>query len=134
MEVGMSAFLSELEVELVSDATNSGRGTWRLTAPLVYQSDVAGKTFVVPAGFCTDFASVPRAPIAFLLTADSAHEASALHDFLYTPPHPVPRATADAVLKEASEASGVPTWRAWLMWAGVRIGGGSHWGDAPAPA
>jgi Protein of unknown function (DUF1353) len=130
----MSKFLSELEVELVSDATNSGRGTWRLTVPLVYQSDVAGETFTVPAGFETDFASVPRAPIAFLLTADSAHEASALHDFLYTPPHPVARAVADAVLKEASEVSGVPAWRAWLMWAGVRIGGGSHWSDVSAHA
>ncbi|MGG5541979.1 DUF1353 domain-containing protein [Burkholderia vietnamiensis] len=123
----MSAFLSHLEAELVSDATNDGRGTWRLTAPLVYQSDVAGQLFVVPAGFETDFASVPRAPVAFLLTADSAHAASTVHDFLYTAPHPVPRDIADAVLKEASIASGVPAWRAWLMWAGVRVGGGSHW-------
>ncbi|WP_186267950.1 DUF1353 domain-containing protein [Burkholderia gladioli] len=123
----MSAFLSRLEVELVSDSTNSGRGTWRLTAPLVYQSDVADRVFIVPAGFETDFASVPRAPVAFLLAADSAHEASAVHDFLYTAPHPTPRSMADAVLKEASIASGVPAWRAWLMWAGVRVGGSSHW-------
>jgi hypothetical protein len=129
----MSAFLSDLEVELVSDATNSGRGTWRLTAPLVYQSDVAKQTFVVPDGFETDFASVPRTPVAFLLTADSAHEASALHDFLYTQPHPVARDVADAVLKEASEVSGVPAWRAFLMWAGVRLGGASHW-SGPATA
>ncbi|WP_186169220.1 DUF1353 domain-containing protein [Burkholderia gladioli] len=124
----MSAFLSRLEVELVSDSTNSGRGTWRLTAPLVYQSDVADRIFTVPAGFETDFASVPRAPVAFLLAADSAHEASTVHDFLYTAPHPVTRSMADAVLKEASIVSGVPAWRAWLMWAGVRIGGGGHWG------
>ncbi|UWX68802.1 DUF1353 domain-containing protein [Burkholderia gladioli] len=124
----MSAFLSRLEVELVSDSTNSGRGTWRLTAPLVYQSDVADRVFTVPAGFETDFASVPRAPVAFLLAADSAHEASTVHDFLYTAPHPVTRSLADAVLKEASIVSGVPAWRAWLMWAGVRIGGSGHWG------
>ncbi|CAG9205866.1 conserved hypothetical protein [Burkholderia gladioli] len=123
----MSAFLSRLEVELVSDSTNSGRGTWRLTAPLIYQSDVADKVFTVPAGFETDFASVPRAPVAFLLAADSAHEASTVHDFLYTAPHPVNRSMADAVLKEASIVSGVPAWRAWLMWGGVRIGGGGHW-------
>ncbi|MDE1139996.1 MAG: DUF1353 domain-containing protein [Paraburkholderia tropica] len=126
----MSKFLTDLEVELVSDATNSGRGTWRLTAPLVYQSDVAKQTFTVPAGFETDFASVPRAPIAFLLTADSAHAASAVHDFLYTPPHPVAREVADAVLKEAAEVSGVSAWRANLMFWGVRLGGASHWGDS----
>ncbi|WP_223996046.1 DUF1353 domain-containing protein [Burkholderia gladioli] len=81
----------------------------------------------VPAGSETDFALVQRAPVAFLLAADSAHEASTVHDFLYTAPHPVTRSMADAVLKEASIASGVPAWRAWLMWAGVRIGGGGHW-------
>jgi hypothetical protein len=129
----MSAFLTALEVELVSDATNSGRGTWRLTAPLVYQSDVAAQTFTVPAGFETDFASVPRLAIAFALCGDSAHAASAVHDALYTY-HWVDRATADAVLREAALVSGVPSWRASLLYYGVRIGGGgSHW-NGPATA
>lgn len=127
----MSAFLTELDVQLVSDATNSGRGTWRLLSPLEYQSDVAGQTFVVPAGSLTDFASVPRVMIAFLLTGDTAHEASALHDWLYGT-HPVSRSVADAVLREAALVTGVPAWRAWMLWAGVRIGGGgSHWGADP---
>lgn len=129
----MSAFLSALEVELVSDATNSGRGTWRLTAPLVYQSDVAKQTFTVPAGFETDFASVPRVALAFMLCGDSAHAASAVHDALYTY-HWVTRDIADAVLREAALVSGVPAYRAFLLWAGVRIGGGgSHW-NGPATA
>jgi hypothetical protein len=128
----MSAFLTGLDVDLISDATNSGRGTWRLNDPLVYQSDVAGATFTVPAGFETDYASVPRSPVVFLLTADTAHAASALHDFLYTAPHPVPRAMADAVLREASIVSGVPAWRAALMFYGVRAFGGSHWVADPA--
>nr|WP_306456590.1 DUF1353 domain-containing protein [Paraburkholderia bryophila] len=125
--------MTELQVELVSDATNSGRGTWRLTSPLVYQSAVAKLKFTVPVGFETDFASVPRTPVAFLLTADSAHEASALHDWLYTE-HPVAREVADAVLREASLVTGVPAWRAFLMWAGVRAFGWSHWGSGPATA
>ncbi|WP_027798222.1 DUF1353 domain-containing protein [Paraburkholderia dilworthii] len=129
----MSAFLSELQVELVSDATNSGRGTWRLIAPLIYRSDVADKTLTVPMGFETDFASVPRTPVAFLLTADSAHEASALHDWLYSE-HAVPRDIADAVLREASLVTGVPPWRAALMYWGVRAFGWSHWGSKPISA
>lgn len=129
----MSAFLTELQVELVNDSTNSGRGTWRLIAPLIYRSDVAGETFVVPVGFETDFASVPRVMVAFLLAGDTAHEASVVHDFLYVT-HPVPRNVADAVLREASAVSGVPAWRRWLMWAGVRIGGGSHWNPKAAAA
>lgn len=125
----MSKFLSELNVELVSDSTNSGRGTWRLTKPLVYQSDIEATTFTVPVGFETDFCSCPRTPVAFLLVADSAHEASALHDWLYTAPHPICREMADALLEEAALATGVPAWRAWLLWAGVRMGGASHWDE-----
>lgn len=120
----MSAFLTELKVE---NASALDDGNWRLTAPLVYQSDVAGQTFTVPAGFVTNFASVPRAPLVYLLCGDTSSEAAAVHDFLYSAPHPVTRSVADAVLKEASAVTGVARWRRVLMWAGVRVGGASHW-------
>jgi hypothetical protein len=119
----MSAFLTSIDLR---DADNTDDGQWILCTPLVYQSDVAGETFTVPAGFQTDLASVPRLPFVFLLAGDSARKASVVHDFLYTT-HPVARNVADAVLKEASLLTGVPKWRAWLMWAGVRLGGASHW-------
>lgn len=125
----MSAFLTSLDLR---DADNTDDGQWILCAPLVYQSDVAQQTITVPAGFQTDLASVPRLPLVFLLAGDSARKASVVHDWLYTT-HPVTRDVADAVLKEASLLTGVPKWRAWLMWAGVRIGGGgSHWSGAAA--
>lgn len=126
----VSKFLTTLNVKELDDSTNDGRGTWELTWPLIYKSDVAATTFVVPVGFQTDFASVPRIPIAFDLTGDSAHEAAVVHDFLYTGKdgvHEVTRSVADSVLREASIVSGVPAWRAWMMWAGVRLGGASHW-------
>jgi hypothetical protein len=103
----------------MENATGKDDGHWRLIAPLVYQSDVAGMIFTVPTGFITDLASVPRVPIAYLL-AGTSNEASVVHDFLYST-HPVPRNTADAVLREASAVTGVPAWRRWLMWVGVRI-------------
>ena len=121
----MSGFLSKLQVELVNPDMS---GVWRLLAPLVYQSDAAGQTFTVPAGFETDFASVPRIPIIFELTGDTSQEAAALHDWLYST-CPVSRAMADTVLREASVSTNVPRWRAWLMWAGVRLGGASHYLD-----
>jgi hypothetical protein len=65
-------------------------------------------------------------PIAYLLAGGTSNEASVVHDFIYST-HPVDRATADAVLKEASAVTGVPAWRRWIIWAGVRLGGGSHW-------
>ncbi|MGF6549288.1 DUF1353 domain-containing protein [Paraburkholderia youngii] len=124
----MSAFLTDLQME---NATPRDDGLWRLMAPLIYQSDVAGQTFTVPTGFLTDLASVPRIPIAYLLAGGTSNEASVVHDFLYST-QPVTRAIADAVLREASAVTGVPAWRRWLMWAGVRVGGRFHWIDTPS--
>ena len=124
----MSAFDSKLDVELVNQDAADGRGTWRLTAPLVYHSDIVG-TVMVPQGFMTDFASVPRwIPVASALLLDTASEAAVVHDWLYQAPHPISsRSEADAVLKEAAITSGVSRWVAWALWAGVRVGGASHW-------
>jgi hypothetical protein len=119
----MSEFLSgDLDADLIKESPP----TWRLNAPFVYQSDVAGQTFTVPAGFVTDLASVPRLPLVYLLAGGTANEASVVHDWLYST-HVVPRSVADAVLREASAVSGVPAWRRTLMWAAVRAFGGSHW-------
>jgi hypothetical protein len=119
----MSNFLSKLILE---NADVSDDGQWKLTAPLVYVSDVAKQSFTVPAGFQTDLASVPRIPIIFDLMGATSNEPAALHDWLYTS-HVVSRSMADAVLREASAVCGVPCWRRNMMWVGVRIFGGSHW-------
>lgn len=117
----MSRFLTPLRAE------KSG-GVWTVLQPLIYDSDVAQKVFIVPEGFVTDFASVPRLPLAFLLTGDSAHEAAVVHDYLYRE-QTVPRQMADSVFKEAANVSGEPGWKSWLMWAGVRLGGWVAWKD-----
>ena len=127
----MSGFLTDLDVEEVDDTSASGRGTWRVTAPLVYQSDVAGKTITVPVGFLTDFASVPRLPFIWLVAGDCGHEAAVVHDWLYAS-HEVDRKMADLVFGEALEVSGQPTWRAMLMWLGVRVGGSCPYASGPA--
>jgi hypothetical protein len=119
----MSRFITRLALEV---ADNSDDGRWILTETLVYQSDVADDTFIVPSGFQTDLASVPRLPLVFLLTGDSSRQASVVHDWLYST-HQVRRSVADAVLREASAVTLVPGWRRWLIWAGVRLFGWSHW-------
>lgn len=121
----MSRFMTKLEVELVDDTENDGRGCWRLKNPLAYESDVAGKIITVPEGFCTDFASVPRIPVAYWLTGDTAHEAAVVHDFLYSTGE-LPRAKADDVLMEAMTVTGIPAWRRYAMYWAVRAFGGSH--------
>lgn len=119
----MSVFLSKVVVE---NADANDDGNWVLVQPLIYQSNVAKQTFTVPAGFETNFASVPRIPFVYDYAGGRANEAAALHDFLYTT-CPVTRSMADAVLREASILTGVGVWRSNVMWLGVRLFGLSHW-------
>lgn len=122
----MSRFLTSLDVRLLNDSKNNGSGVWMLVSPLLYESDATGAIIKVPVAFETDFASVPRVPLVFDLMGDTAHSAAVLHDYLYTTGE-APREVADAVLKEAAIVSGVPKWKAWLMYAAVRTFGGSRY-------
>lgn len=119
----MSRFLNLPVLRL---ASNEDDGKWVLVEALYYQSDIAKRTILVPPGFQTDLASVPRLPFVYWLTGSTSTAAAVVHDWLYSS-REVPRKMADEILREASEATGVPAWRRWLMWAGVRIGGGAHY-------
>ncbi len=115
-------FLSPLRVEQVSEKN------WRLTEPLGYWSKFLHRMIVVPAGFVTDFASVPRLPFVYWFTGGLAQAPAALHDWLYrTRAVSVTRAQADDVLAEAMVARGYWKFRAWFVWAGVRLGGASSY-------
>lgn len=113
-------FLTELTVARLSG------GGWRLTTPLVFESLKAARTIEVPAGFVTDFASVPRVPFAYWLFGGLADEAAVVHDFLYST-GVVPRKLADKVFAEACEAKGLAAWRRGAMWLGVRLFGAGRY-------
>lgn len=113
-------FGDRLQVEEIDDSH------WKLVKEFVYDSEVAHARISVPPGFVTDFASVPRVPVAFWLTGDTAHAAAVIHDWLYTTGL-LPKATADSVFYEAMRASGIPFWRAKVMYWGVAYGGASAW-------
>lgn len=123
----MAAILSALQVELIDQQAAEGRGTWQLMAPLVYQSDVAGRQIIVPAGFITDFESVPRVPGAFEWLGDRFHIIATVHDWLYKC-HAVERDIADQVLREGILLSGGTEAEALAVYEGVRLFGASHWG------
>lgn len=112
-------FESRLRVEKINSH-------WRLIEQLAYDSAVLSARVVVPAGFETDFASVPRLPFAFWLAGDTAHLAAVVHDFLYTI-QLCSRVEADRVFYEAMTLTGVPLWRRSLMYAAVRVGGWAIW-------
>lgn len=118
----MSKFLDKLIVTEVSDSI------WAIADhPFRYESDIAGRMFTVPVGFFTDFASVPRfLPLIYALIGDEAHEAAAIHDWLYYSAI-VQRVVADKVLREAILLCQMPAWKANLFYSGVRIGGWAAW-------
>lgn len=121
----MSAFLSILNVEEVDELD----GTWRLTAPLVYQTDLLSRVVVAPFGFVTDFASVPRILGVYDLVGGRCNRAAVIHDWLYTS-REVERLTADQIFAEAILASGYSRLTAFIFYTAVRFGGASHW-EAP---
>lgn len=111
----------------------SGRAVWELLEPLVFESRVlsaAGPvTIVVPPVFRTNYASVPRLPLVFLLAGDRSYEEAALHDWLYTA-HTVEREQADAVFLEALLLNPlISPGLARTMHKGVRWFGASSWSD-----
>lgn len=116
----MNRFPNPLQAELQPD-----RKTWRLLAPFSYLDPDHG-LIEVPAGFMTDFASVPRLPLTYALLGQYGHAAAVLHDWLYSTGNRS-REAADRVFHNALRSSGIARWRAWLMWAGVRVSGQSRY-------
>lgn len=118
-------FLSHPAFEKLSEVNGMGRATWRLVHPLSYFHP-DGRRFLVPAGFKTDFASVPRLPLAYWFTGDSAHLSAVLHDWLcrtlYADGLMTWREAAD-VFRVAMAEEGVEAWRRWLMYWAVRLFG-----------
>jgi hypothetical protein len=97
--------------------------TWALVDDLVYRGN--RQRFVVPAGFHTDFATVPRV-VTWLVPRFGAYTLAAiLHDWLVTAgirSGVVSAREADGIFRRVMRESGVPVLRRWLMWAGVRWG------------
>lgn len=119
----MAKFLNPLIVKEISDSIFAVS-----EHPFRYESDIVKRTFTVPVGFYTDFASVPRLGILYAALGDTAHEPAVIHDWLYYTAA-VPRDAADAVLLEAMAVIGMPAWRRYPIWWGVRIGGWYAWND-----
>lgn len=120
----MGKFLSCLSFDDCGDED----GKWaRLTKPLTYVAD-EGTAYWVPMGFCTDFASIPGLLQSLVgsPTGGKYRRAAVLHDYLYETGM-VSREIADGLFHEAMLASGVGTFRAWQLWAGVRAGGGRYY-------
>ena len=123
-------FLGPLDLRLY------GKGKWITLASFSYESAQYPKPILVPADFVSDLASVPRAPFAYLLTAERAPAPAVLHDWLYQHPQWTDRGLADAIFLEAAGVSqpelgieGEAGIIRYLMYGGLWVGGWKAWRD-----
>lgn len=116
----LAVLSSSLQVEILPD----GR-TVKLLQPLrVKMAD--GAIIEVPAGFETDFASVPRACWQLVPPWGQYSPAAVVHDYLYNTGQ-MPRVESDNIFLDVMAALGVPWWQRQIMYWGVRIGGWLAW-------
>jgi hypothetical protein len=129
----MSSFTSPLVFEPVDGCTRGGRALVRLTAPFSYDVGFKGSslTLTVPAGFVTDFASVPRALTGWFPPSGPWAKAAVVHDYLYASGL-ISRAISDLIFLEAMEVLEVPCWRRAAMYAAVRLLGWRRFGESEA--
>lgn len=102
---------------------------WELTLPLVY--DGRDDRIVVPVGFRTDFASVPRS-LQWLAPSTGKYTLAAiLHDFLcgrtregvaHGVGFSIRSRDVDGLFRRVMREEGVGPVQRWLLWSGVRIG------------
>ena len=129
----MSAFTSELKV-LYVDGKH-----WILLSPFTYRvgSVDSDEIIFVPAGFKTDFASIPHWAWPVMGHPAGKHgKAAVVHDCLYQYPHaghlhkkPYTRTRrrCDQLFLEGLQVLEVAWWRRTIMYSAVRIGGRGPW-------
>ena len=113
-------FLTNLNITSVR-----GENTRRLLDQFVVKYD--GYYIVVPRGFETDYASIPKFVPRFIVDQDDAiiREAAVIHDYLYSriSGTQLTRHTADTILYYGMLALGSPRWKAELVHLAVRLFG-----------
>lgn len=101
---------------------------WRLHRSFTYHvgSKYNKNIISVPAGFVTDFASIPWIFWTFLPYWGKYGKAAVIHDYLYQT-HKVSRHMADLIFYEAMVVGKTPKWKARIMYLAVRCWGRLVW-------
>jgi hypothetical protein len=113
----MSSFTTPLELEYI-DGFN-----WKVTAEFAFESEIAKRTIHVPAGFVTDFASIPRFLWNLLPPTGQYGKAAVVHDYCYRTLGFVTKSIADQVFREGMIVLGVPSWKINTIYYAVKFFG-----------
>jgi len=112
-----------------TDETNKGRALFRLEEPLVVTMHVGSGhvKIVIPKGYLTDFASVPRIFWPIFPPTGPYSRAAIVHDWFYDNPTSCTRFFADSIFRELMTHLHVPAWKKVIMYYAVRVGGYFLW-------
>lgn len=101
-----------------------GPTMYRLLKDVVYEDHYT--RYVVPEGYETDFASVPRCMSWAYPNSGQYNPAAIVHDYLISQvlevDHAIESNRVDEIFRLAMQELGVPWFRRWVMWSGVRWG------------
>ena len=103
-----------------------------LTVLYNYRVDYNGKTFIIPRGFESDGASVPRLFWSLVFSPTDSHAATAgiCHDYIYrVQPADWTREEADRMFLALLVEFRVNVWSANRAYDAVRLFGGSAWSE-----
>ncbi len=121
-----------LRVSLCPRCSRQNRREVVVLRDWLYCDDDTGDVFLVPAGFVTDFASIP-APARVAISSCGRHaEAAVIHDWLYaigTPGDETARNVADRLFLQAMKEQRVNFIKRRAMHSTVAFGGGGAFGQ-----
>ena len=101
---------------------------WVLANDLMFVIRDTGQRIIVPRGFVTDFASVPRIFWTFFPKHGEYTRAAIVHDFLYWQQR-CTREQADELFDILMDDSDVDSTTRFTIYAAVRVWGGDAWGE-----
>lgn len=114
---------------MVVSPTGDGK-YWVLQEKLEYEHPVTKELYVIPRGFVTDLASVPRLFWTAFPPCGKYTIAAVLHDYLYwVQQESCDRECADNILLLAMEEARVNLVTRNSIYAAVRLGGQGSWSD-----
>lgn len=118
--MAQASFLTPLQLEYI-DGKN-----YKLLSAFQYDSSL-DITITVPAGFVTDFASVPKILWNLLPPTGRYGKAAVIHDYLYRTYGASSKIVADAIFYEAMKALGVNRVIRNVIYLAVHLFGGSSY-------
>jgi hypothetical protein len=95
---------------------------------LSYKMGSSNAVLTVPAGFVTDYASIPRGFWSIAPKQDTYSEAAIVHDYLYWT-QSCTRSQADNIFYIAMKEASVNPIRRWFIYRAVQVAGQASWND-----